>query len=125
MAKHKGTTPTSSTRNDVFVHIDIGSLDRKLDQILSRLQAAEAKEIRMDAKMTASLAKLNTSVEEQTSVEQSIETLLTGLSAQIASLKQGQTDPAVIDAIDKAAALVSSNTAAAKAAVIANTPAAE
>jgi hypothetical protein len=78
----------------------------------------------MNADIQAALDNLNTQVTAQTTVEDSIETLLTGLSAQIAALKTGVTDPAVIAAINSAAEIVANNVARAQAAVTANTPAA-
>lgn len=78
----------------------------------------------VDAKTQADLDALNAAVAEQTTVESSVETLLNGLSAQIAALKTGQTDPAVLAVLEQAAAIVSGNNAKAKAAVVANTPAA-
>ncbi len=95
-----------------------------LNTIATRVTAIQVQEIRMNADTQAALDKLNATVTEQTTVEASIETLLTGLSEQISALKNDQTDPAVIDAINAAAAIVSANNAKASAAVVANTPAA-
>lgn len=78
----------------------------------------------MDATTQTSIDQLNAAVAAQTTVEASVETLLTGMAAQIAALKTGQTDPAVLAAIDSASAIVGANNAKASAAVAANTPAA-
>ena len=79
----------------------------------------------MDAATQASIDKLNASVATQTTVEKSVETLLNGLAAQIAALKNslpGGTDPAVVTALDAATAIITANNTAAQAAVVANTP---
>jgi len=112
----------------VYHHFSPGLADvanTKLDQILSRLtaiQATQRQELVMDAATQASIDNLLAKVTESSSTEDSIETLLTGLSAAIADLKKNQTDPAVGAALDAAAALVSGVTARAQAAVVANTP---
>lgn len=90
---------------------------------LTRLEGKVDRLMALDATTQTSLDNLNAAVAQQTTVESSVETLLTGLSAQIATLKTGQTDPAVIAAIDAAAGIVSANNAKAQAAVVANTPA--
>jgi hypothetical protein len=105
-------------RLDVYVHlVDSGSADRKLDRILALLE----KQIMIDATTQKSLDDLNAAVAAETQVETSVETLLTGLSDQIAALKTGVTDPAVLAAIDSATAIVTADTARAAAAVAANT----
>ncbi len=96
---------------------DIKLLLTKLDSLRSTIMA-------LDAKAQASLDNLNAKVAEQTTIEQSVETLLNGLSAEIANLKTTTTDPAVAAALDAAAALVTANNDKFKAAVVANTPAA-
>lgn len=77
----------------------------------------------IDATTQQKLDDLNTAVTAETTVEGSVETLLSGLSAQIAALKTGQTDPAILAAIDSATALVNQNTVKFQAAVAANTAA--
>jgi len=96
---------------------------QRLDQILTRLGVLTTQVTHMDAAAQAKLDALNAEVAKQTTVESSVETLLTGLSAQIAELKKGVTDPAVLAALDAATALVAANNAKAAAAVVANTPA--
>lgn len=92
--------------------------------ILRALQSLSRKVTRMDANTQTALDNLNAAVADETTIEQSVETLLNGLSAQIAELKAGQTDPAVVAALDAASALVRGNNDKFKAAVLANTPAA-
>jgi hypothetical protein len=75
----------------------------------------------MDAVLQASIDKLNAETARQTTIESSVETLLTGLVKLINDLKVGQTDPAVIAAIDAAAAIVKSDNDKLEA-VVANTP---
>lgn len=77
--------------------------------------------IKMDAQTQASIDKLNAETARQTTIEASVETLLTGLVKLINDLKVGQTDPAVIAAIDAAAAIVKSDNDKLEA-VVANTP---
>ena len=77
--------------------------------------------IKMDAQTQASIDKLNAETARQTTIEASVETLLTGLVKLINDLKVGQTDPAVIAAIDAAAAIVKSDNDKLEV-VVANTP---
>ena len=108
----------------LYLHdVDSVSVTQKLDQILTQMSALVARVNTMDAATQAGLDKLNTAIGKQTTIETSIETLLNGLSAQIAELKKGQTDPAVIAALDAASAIVTANNDKAIAAVLANTPA--
>jgi hypothetical protein len=96
-------------------------VESKLDLLIT-LVSDLTKELRhMDATTQASLDKLTQAVADETTVEQSVETLLTGLAAEIADLKKNQTDPAVLAAIDSATAIVTSNNDKFKAAVTANT----
>lgn len=76
----------------------------------------------MDAQTRAALDNLNLEVAREATVDASVITLLNGLSAQIAALKAGQTDPAVIAAIDAATAIVKADTDKRAAAVVATTP---
>lgn len=96
-----------------------GAIVRRLDLLLARLESL----IIMDAQTQHSLDSLTAAVAEQTTVEASVETLLVGLTTQIAQLKVGVTDPAVLAAIDSAAAIVAADNAKTVAAVLANTPA--
>jgi hypothetical protein len=108
----------------VYLHdIEAAGVTQRLDQILTRLGVLTTQVTHMDAAAQAKLDALNAEVAKQTTVESSVETLLTGLSAQIAELKKGVTDPAVLAALDAATALVAANNAKAAAAVVANTPA--
>ena len=67
---------------------------------------------------------LTNDVAAQSTVIQSTNTLLSGLSAQIAALKTTQTDPATAAKIDALASQVEANTSNLSAAITANTPAA-
>lgn len=72
------------------------------------------------------LSKLQADVTAQTDTIQSAVTLLSGLSQQIAALKNaGTSDKATQDAIDALASTVEQNSQALAAAVTANTPAAD
>lgn len=70
------------------------------------------------------LSDLEADVAAEGTVIASNNTLLTGLSAQIAALKNDQTDPTTAARIDALAQAVESQTASLSAAVVANTPAA-
>jgi hypothetical protein len=98
----------------VYVHSDSGSADRKLDQILSRLDAIQAKE---DTIM-AELDDLTAQVKANADVEASAVILINGIAARITA---AGTDPAKLSALT--ASLKSSDDTLA-AAVVANTPAA-
>lgn len=77
----------------------------------------------VDANTQKKIDDMLAAANEQTSIEQSLEVLLTGMGAQIASLKQGQTDPAVLAVLDQATAIVTANNQKTIAAITANTPA--
>jgi hypothetical protein len=97
-----------------------------LEKILGRVDDIQDKVGRLmaiDAAAQKSLDNLTTQVAAETDAETAAEAAFTGLAAQIAGLKTGQTDPAVLAAIDNAAALVQANAAKLSAAVAANTPA--
>jgi len=122
--RHYQDTIAALVRGVVLL-LDSDRVDRKLDVILAQLRSVrdtQTQELAMDAATQASLDNLNAKVADQTTIETSIETLLTGLSQAIADLKKGTSDPAVIAALDAAAAIVSRNNDAAAAAVVANTP---
>jgi hypothetical protein len=122
--RRKAHTVGDRNETHIFLHIDSGSVGQKLDEIITQLSVITTQVQNMDAATQAKLDALNTAVAANTTVEQSVETLLTGLAAQIASLKTGVTDPAVLAAIDSATAIVSANNAKFADAVTANTPAA-
>jgi hypothetical protein len=103
----------------IYVHFD--QSDSKLDKILFQIGVLSLRMAHMDAATQAALTNLGDAVAEQTTIETSVETLLNGLSAQILDLKNQQTDPAVVAALQSAADLVNSNNAKFKAAVVANT----
>lgn len=70
------------------------------------------------------IAVLETDITDLSSVEVGVETLMTNLSAEIADLKAGQTDPALLSRIDALATKVEDTKARMAAAIVANTPAA-
>lgn len=81
----------------------------------------------MDATVQAEFQKLVNDVAAEASIVSSVGTLLNGLSAQIAALKQSAqsagTPAEVVAAISALEASVTSNSAALSSAVTANTPA--
>ena len=86
---------------------------------------------RVEARLTALEKKMATfddltaEVARQTTVDASIEALVTGLQAQIASILAGTILPAPVQAkLDAAFATLKANNDAVSAAVLANTPAA-
>ena len=97
-----------------------GGVNQKMDLIITLLKELKL----MDAATQAALDKLNAAVAEDTNVTNAVVVLLQGMAAQIAELKKGTTDPAVIAALDAAAEIVASNTKKAADAVVANTPSA-
>jgi hypothetical protein len=98
-------------RLHVYIH---NRGEAKLDQILVLLQTVVGKE----EKMASDLTDLTAQVQAETDAETAAITLLTTLSADIASLKN---DPVAIQALsDK----LKANAAALSAAIVANTPAA-
>jgi hypothetical protein len=74
--------------------------------------------------LQAKIDALTAEVATDTTVEQSAETLLTGLSALIAGLKTGVTDPAQLAAIDALTATLTTNRTGLAASIVSNTPAA-
>jgi cell division septum initiation protein DivIVA len=97
-----------------------------LEAIKQTLQTLVSEVSHMNAQVQAKIDELRVKVEAETSVVQSAKTLLDGLSAQIAALKDAAAgaDPAVLDAITALETTVDSNKQALADAVTANTPAA-
>ncbi len=95
------------------VHLDSGSADQKLDQILARLNVIHHQEITL----MQELDDLTTQVKSTTDVEQSALVLINGIAARLAA---AGTDPAALAALG---ASLKSNSDALAAAVVANTPA--
>jgi hypothetical protein len=116
----------------VHIHLSAGShvyltdsrpiLDA-LATVQSTVNTLSSQVLHMDSATQASLDDLLANVAIASTVETSIETLLTGLSDQITKLATSQSDPAVVAAIQQAAALVAAVNARAQTAVIAHTPA--
>lgn len=96
----------------------------QLDQILQRLTTLSTQEQTMADDLKAKIDDLTTKVQAESTVTASAITLLNGLSAEIAGLKNSTTDPATLAAIDALATSVSAQTSDLAAAVTANTPAA-
>lgn len=119
------TTRRKRSTEGVEIHVylhDSASVTPALATLLTHIVALSDQVTSMDATTQAKLDALAAAVAKLTTIEQSVETLLNGLSAQIAELKKGVTDPAVIAAIDAASAIVADNNAKFVAAVTANTP---
>lgn len=102
------------------MHLVVTHRIEGMDELLGLLRTLIAKEIAM----TKTLTDLQADVAAETTVNQSAVTLLQGLSAQIAALKNAGTDPTTAAAIDALAAQVEGNTSSLSDAVTANTPAA-
>lgn len=95
-------------------------IDRRLDLILGIL-------IKMEHRMSDLTDKLDAAeaaAKADADAENAVMTLLTTLSAQIATLKNGVTDPAALARIQALADTTNQRAAALAAAVVANTPAA-
>lgn len=95
-----------------------------LRSLTQAVRALEAQVLTMNADLQAKFDDLEAKVTAETTVEQSAVSLLRGLSAQIAELKTGVTDPAVLARIDALSAAVAATTTDLSNAVAANTPAA-
>lgn len=93
--------------------------DLKLERILRLLLELNT----MNVATQASLDNLLAKVAKIQSVQQSEQTLLNGLSAMIAALKENQTDPKVLEVIDQATAMIDKVASDGAAAVTANTQA--
>lgn len=106
-------------RFDVYVHVDFAGSDMsqvnaRLDSIVSLINGLSGKV----STMSAELDTLTAEVARNTTVDASAITLLNGLAAQIATLKN---DPVALQAL---ADSMKSSSDALAAAVVANTPAA-
>ncbi len=98
----------------------LSNINKKLDLIITLFQ----KEVTMTADVQAAIDKLKADVAAGTTVQQSAVTLLQGLNAQLAALKNTTTDPATALALGDLSTALEANTTALSAAVVANTPAA-
>jgi hypothetical protein len=78
----------------------------------------------MNADLQAKLDALTASVAAENTVIGSAETLLSGLSAEIAALKSTTTEPATLAAIDNITSGIDAKKAELAAAIVASTPAA-
>lgn len=117
-------------RIDHYHHIVSGSVDQKIDQLLTHSGdiMATLKDIQ------DRVAKLTADVAAETALDQSIVTLIQGDAAIIADLRSqlaaaiAANDPvalqAVVDSMDASHATMVANATAAAAAVVAGTPAA-
>lgn len=89
--------------------------DKTLNQIIDRvistvlLICLKGNEMAFDPATQASTDALKAAVAANTSIKGSVDTLLDGLAAQLAALKTGKTDPAVLAIIDEATAIVLAN----------------
>ncbi len=126
---------------DIHVHVhglDLsGGVTDQLGELLTHVRALRVQGVRTMANLSDLKAKADSilaDVESETQVVTSVETLLTGQTAQLAELKAAldaaiaNNDPAglqaVSDALDVIATTNATNKAATIAAVLANTPAA-
>jgi hypothetical protein len=98
---------------DAFTREDRRLLNRILDVLLILT--------RQGVEMAIDLANLEAQVARNTSVDESVKTLVAGLAAQIAELKAGA-DPATQAKIDALVATLTADNDALAAAVVANTP---
>jgi len=89
-------------------------------QILTAL-GVQSKELQT---MAVDITALQTAVANETTVDASVETLLTNLAAQIATLSAASTDPATQTALNGLVTTMQTNATTLAAAVTANTPAA-
>jgi hypothetical protein len=109
---------------NMFTVIDLilGAINKRFDDMSVQLTQLSQQVTTMDAATQAALDALSAEVARETTIEASVKTLLEGLAAQIEALKNTQTDPAVIAAIQAAADLVKANNDKFAADVTANTP---
>jgi predicted nucleic acid-binding Zn-ribbon protein len=96
----------------IFLHIETGRADRKLDQILARLDALG----RQESQIMQELDDLTTQVKATDDTEQSALVLINGISDRLAA---AGTDPVKLAALT---ADLKTNSDALAAAVVANTP---
>jgi hypothetical protein len=107
-------------RIDVYVHASDDPVTALLTKVTEALQ-------KMEQTMSALTDKIDALTDEVTqmkTVEQSAVTLLNGLTAIIADLKNGVSDPVVLAKIDAAISAISAAKNDLAAAVVADTPAA-
>lgn len=105
--------------NNTAIDIIVG----KLNTIINHIILLEIKVAKMDVTTQTSLDNLAKKVQAETDAVSAAQTAFTGLVAEILKLKDGQSDPAVIAAIDAAAAIVDTNNVKLSAAIPANTDA--
>ena len=98
----------------IYLHVDSGAVDRKLDRILLHLQAVEHE----DKIMSKELDELTAQVAANTAVQMSAVELINGIAARI---EAAGTDPAKLAALT---ANLRNDDEQLAAAVLANTPAA-
>jgi DNA-binding transcriptional LysR family regulator len=89
---------------------------------IMELTEAVRASLKQGRQMMKTLADLQADVAAETTQEKSLETLVSGMAAQIAALKTTQTDPATAAAIDSLATQIEQNTSDLSNAVTANTP---
>lgn len=106
-----------------IIHDDAPQVERLLQGIGAKLDLILKKLEGMMATLEEKIASLETAVNEETSVDESVVALLTNLTAMVADLKSNQTDPATAARIDALVAQVQANKTKLSEAVTANTPA--
>ncbi len=102
-----------------------GSTKERLDRIetiVNKILTLQGVQMAAAADLEAKIATLTTDVATMTNAQTAAVTLLNGLSALIAGLKAGVTDPAQLAAIDALSTQVATNASTLAAAVTANTP---
>jgi hypothetical protein len=107
-------------RIDVYVHAS----DDPVTSLLTKVTAALQKMEHTMSVLSDKIDALTDEVTQMKTVEQSAVTLLNGLTAIIADLKNGVTDPAVLAKIDAAVSALDAAKADLAAGITANTPSA-
>lgn len=108
-------------RIDVHFHTD--DHEDKLTSMLSHVVALLQRTVTLMTDLTDKVDTLVTEVADLPTIAQSVETLINGLNAIIADLKNGTTDPVLLAKIDDANAKIDAAKAQLVAAVQNGTPA--
>lgn len=113
---------------DALLARALSCLSRKLDALNAAVRALQLQERTMDQKLQATIDSLTEKVAANTTVDQSVLTLVTGLKGQldaaIQSAKDAGASDAQLSALTDLGATIDSNSASLRDAVTANTPSA-
>ncbi len=97
------TIHTDHGVSTLHLHIDSGSANQKIDLLTARVSALEAQVLQMTADEQTALDSVNAKIvalvakdDAMTAALQTNTSVLQGLSAEIAALKQQATDPQVV-----------------------------